>query len=50
MAVAAAVVAFKGVTFHRAPVVGVDLVTRFCGGPVDSGSSVFALNGEMVAV
>ncbi len=41
-------VAFIGVTFRRAPVVGVDLVTRFCGGPVDSGSSVFAPNGEMV--
>ncbi len=48
--VAAAVVAFIGVTFRRAPVVGVDLVTRFCGGPLDSGSSVFALNGEIRSI
>ncbi len=50
MLLVAAVVAFIVVTFRRAPVVKVDLVTRFCGGPVDSGSSVFALNGEKVAV
>jgi hypothetical protein len=42
------VVAFIGVTFRRAPVVGEDLVTRFCGGPVESGLSVFALKGEIV--
>jgi hypothetical protein len=43
-----AVVEFIGVTFRRAPVVGEDLVTRFCGGPVEPESSVFAPNGEIV--
>ena len=52
MAVAAAATGCCG-SIHRsdvssAPMVGVDLVTRFCGGPVDSESSVFALNGEIV--
>ncbi len=45
----AAVAAFIGGKFRRR-MWSSWLVKRFCGGPVDSGSSVFALNGEMVAV